>query len=332
MPNLKCEVEKPVKTLKITPHPASTIIADTQLLAGSFALSLGIIFIKLADMQPATISFLRCIIAIPFLLLLSAYEFHKAKKHPKLEKNTMFWAFISGVVIGIQYIVYAICVDLTGAGISSVLANCQIFFFPIFALLIDKESIPRSFWFLSPLMLIGLSASAGLLSGQVEGITNPIMGFITGILSGVTYAGYLFLNRRCTRQNPHYAITYNTIATVGAGITCVIAAPFMRGFTLEISTSSWIWTILLALVAQVLAWILVAKGSHKVSPNKASSLLMTQPVITIFFGILFLSETLNLVQTLGCILVLGSVWAVNKSRTSTQLRKEKQNTKNREEK
>lgn len=270
----------------------------------------------MADMQPATISFLRCFIALPFLIVLSAYEFWKARKQPKLERSTIFWAFISGIIIGLQYIVYAICVNVTGAGVSSVLANCQIFFFPIFALLIDKEKIPNSFWVLSPLMLLGLSASAGLVNEEVEGISDPILGFTTGILSGITYAGYLFLNRRCTRQNPHYVITYNTIATAGAGITCMIAAPFMKDFTTNISSSDWILVILLALTAQVLAWIFVAQGSHKVSPNKASSLLMTQPIIAIGLGLLFLSETLNWVQTVGCLLVLLCVWIVNKSRVS----------------
>ncbi len=282
---------------------------------GSLLLSLGVVFIKLAEMQPATISFLRCFIALPFLLLLSAYEFWKARKHPKLEKTTVFWAFISGIVIGVQYVVYAVCVEYTGAGISSVLANCQIFFFPIFALLIDKESIPKSFWILSPLMIFGLVASTGLLGGKVDGITDPVLGFTTGILSGITYAGYLFLNRRCTRQNPHYVITYNTIATTGAGITSLIAAPFMKDFTTNITVENWIWTILLALTAQVLAWIFIAQGSHRVSPNKASSLLMTQPIIAIGLGILFLSETLNLVQTIGCVVVLVSVWIVNRTRT-----------------
>lgn len=57
-----------------------------QLLTGSLLLSRRVIFIKLAQMQPATISFLRCFIALPLLLLLSRYEFWKAHKQPKLEK------------------------------------------------------------------------------------------------------------------------------------------------------------------------------------------------------------------------------------------------------
>lgn len=300
----------------------SNFLCELQLLFGALCLALGVIFIKLAHLQPATISFLRCIIALPFLILLSAREIKKIPKNSKLEKNLIAWSFISGIVIGIQYIVYAICVDITGAGISSILANCQIFFFPILALLIDKEPISKTFWIFSPILLVGLSASAGLFNSKTDGITDPMLGFITGMLSGITYAIFLFLNRRCTRKNPRYIITYNTLATVGAATICIISAPLMQGFTLNISAISWIWVILLALFAQVLSWIIIARGSHKLSPNKASSLLTTYPIMALLLGIIFLSETMNTTQAIGCIIVVICVWIINKEKNNNKSSKQ----------
>jgi drug/metabolite transporter (DMT)-like permease len=70
--------------------------------------------------------------------------------------------------------------------------------------------------------------------------------------------------------------------------------------------------LLMALIATVLPVILTAVGIRKMGSGNAAVLSSTGPVITIFFGWLFLSEAVGWVQLFGAAMVIAGVLVITK--------------------
>ena len=67
------------------------------------------------------------------------------------------------------------------------------------------------------------------------------------------------------------------------------------------------WLLALALVAQVVGWLLIAAALPRVPALETSVLLLLQPMLTVLWGLLLFSEYLSGLQWAGVVLVLGGV-------------------------
>ena len=70
---------------------------------------------------------------------------------------------------------------------------------------------------------------------------------------------------------------------------------------------------MLAVVSQVVGWLLIATALPRVPALETSILLVGQPVCTVIWGVLFFGERLSSVQWAGTFVVLAGILVVSRA-------------------
>ncbi|MBB4931257.1 drug/metabolite transporter (DMT)-like permease [Lipingzhangella halophila] len=259
-------------------------------------------FVKLAGANAGTAAFLRCALALVVLVPMAVAERRRAGPRPWRLHLTDAAA---GVLLGVDYVFWAASVHFVGAGIAAVLINIQVVVFPLLAWCVTRTPLTRRFLFAAPVMLFGVALAGGAL-GNAEPGSNPVAGVGFGVAAGMAFAGYLFL-LRLGGGGAHIVTpvcTSTATATLAAGLLGVA----WTGINLALSWQEWGWMVLLALLGQVLAWLLASAALPVLSPNVGAAVLLLQPVLAVALGLVFLGERPTVTQFVGCALVVVAVW------------------------
>ncbi|WP_253862425.1 DMT family transporter [Prauserella halophila] len=274
---------------------------DARLVAVAGALTIGTtpLFVALAGASSATVTFFRCLLAVPLLLLLGLragvrWRFHR--RH-----------VLAGLFLGLDMVLWSESIQAVGAGVATVMVNIQVVLVPLACLVLFRERVRTAFWATVPLALGGVALAAGIGDAHAFG-DAPVYGAVTGLLAGVAYAGYLLVLRRT--DQPGSQVTMLTTVNL-AGAAVALAAGLGTG-TLDLapSVSSFGWIAVLAVTGQILGWLLVGSAIRRLPGALGATILLIQPVAAIALGVVFLGETPSLLQLLGCGLVVAAVAAV----------------------
>jgi drug/metabolite transporter (DMT)-like permease len=79
-----------------------------------------------------------------------------------------------------------------------------------------------------------------------------------------------------------------------------------------------LWLGLLALVSQVVGWLLIATALPRLPAVETSIMLLGQPILAVIWGVLLFDERLSGIQWLGSALVLAGVATLSVSRPATR--------------
>lgn len=280
------------------------MVAWSAVLGGALCLSMSAILVKLAGVDAATTAVLRCTIAMLVLIPLALHE--RARRGP-LSRTGIGWALAAGVALGVDYAAWTAAIYQVGAGISTVLINVQVIVLPLLALVIDRERVGRPFLLALPLMLLGITLVGGVWNTATLG-EQVVTGTMLGFLAGIGYGVYLFLTRRATRREPRRMIQPLTWATASAAVTTMIVSPFSGGLHLTgITARSWALLIILALLGQVVAWLLIHHGSIRLAPSTTAALLLIQPILALALSAAIVAEHPATLQLVGAAVVLAAV-------------------------
>ena len=270
----------------------------------ALSLSLSATFVKLADTTASTAAFLRCAIALLALLPLAGYEL---RRKGRMSPSACVASVAAGLFLGVDYAMWTAAILDVGAGITSVLINVQVIVFPVLCRLIDGRPLSRRFLACTPLMLAGLALAGGLVSADATS-PHPVRGMLLGLAAGVGYSGYLYLNRRSGTHSPGHVVTPVAIATAAATLATGVAGVVNGGLTLALPVAAWGWLTALALLGQVISWLMLGAATPRMAPSTSGSLLLLQPVLAVGFAMLILGESPTLVQLGGCAVVVVAVW------------------------
>ncbi len=92
-------------------------------------------------------------------------------------------------------------------------------------------------------------------------------------------------------------------------MTTGIVGGATQGIAVSLPASSWFWLAVLAVAGQVVAWILITRGSAGLPPGTAAALLLAQPVLAVVLGAVVMGERPTVWQLAGCVLVVLTVAA-----------------------
>ena len=312
--------------------------AVSILMIGTACLAFTAIWVKGANFEPATSVVLRCWLPI---IIFVPFAWREYKKKGGINKAGFFWSAVAGFILGIDFTAWNYSIFFVGAGIASVLLNLQVIILPVLAFVIDRERIPKSYWFILPIMSVGIVAVGGvfdmLLPGyeaaagpaEVWGVPTAVMGTLAGLTSGVCYGVYLYTSRKATVVNPGKYVQPIAIVSVFQGFAPIIwmfirgeGFNFTQGVMIDgqlpvenpeamagdpITAMNWVNMIALAVLGQFIAWTFVQIGSANMNATVSGGLLLLSPVSTIFIAAVIYAEIPTLLQVAGVILVLGAV-------------------------
>lgn len=267
-------------------------------LTGVMGISFAAIFVRLADVAPATATFFRSLYALPILLVVLYVGRRRGGWHRG-------WAFASGLLLAMDLTIWHVSIDLIGAGLATVLANVQVVWVGLLAWVIHRERPTRIAFAAVPVVLIGVALIGGLGRGDAYG-EEPLRGALVGLAAGFVYSLFLLTFRRANRDHPPTAGPLLD-ATAGATVGGLLAGLVDPEFSLEVSWPAHGWLLALAFVAQTVGWLLIAKALPRLPALETSVMLLLQPAATIVWAAFIFSESLSPLQWIGAAVVLGGV-------------------------
>lgn len=262
----------------------------------------------LKDMPQSLLAFIR--LGVASLVILGYILIFK--KNIWVEKGDLPQLILASVLAGyLPPIFYTYGVKNTTAIIGAVLLNSNPLFVPFFSYLIIKEKL----------------------------IVKRVLYLIIGVL------GIVFLSNPVTlkfRQEHLYGIIYLLVAALSVALSAVLSERLVRkygGFSVgayyifigtsflfahtlftgelgsisNLAVNQIIPSVYMGIFPTALTWILFLSSLKVLKPTEASTFKLLVPPLAAVYAILFLGEVLTLNLVTGGILVIASIYLVQKS-------------------
>jgi len=280
----------------LTEKPALGVLSGAFLIAFS-----GILFRK-SHVSPATGAFFRCFWALPFLLALAIWEDGRVGRRPRQVRRA---AYLAGAFFAADLILWHYSIEYVGAGLATVLGNTQVVLVGLLAWALFGERPARNALYAIPVAMLGILLISGVLESGAYG-SNPKLGAIYGLLTGIAYSGFLLAMRRGSEERGRVAGPLYD-ATLASAI-CIVPIGLVIGnldFTPSLEATGWL--ILLALSSQVVGWLLITVSLGRLPTARTSVLLTLQPLLAVFFAALIVDERPSPLQLVGAGAILAGL-------------------------
>jgi drug/metabolite transporter (DMT)-like permease len=267
---------------------------------GALTITFSAILVRLADVAPATAAIFRCAYALPALGLLAWLE---DRRHGPRPARGRWLAIPAGVFFAADLIFWHHAIQDVGAGLATVLGNLQVIVVPFAAWAVLRERVEARILAALPLVCSGVVLISGVLETGAYG-DHPIRGAVYGLLTGITYAGFILVLRQAGSDLRRPAgPLFDT--TVVATVACVIAGVALGEADLMPSWPAHAWLFVLALTSQVIGWLLITSSLPRLPAALTSITLTIQPVGSVLLGVVLLGEDPTLLQLAGvaCIVI-----------------------------
>jgi len=234
----------------------------------------------------------------------------------RVDRKHLGFLLAYGLVLAFFNSLWTLSVALNGASVSTVLAYCSAGFTALLGWWLLKERLD---WgkILAVILTLG---GCVLVSGALDPAawSANVLGIITGVLSGLAYAGYSLMGRKASQNglNPWTTLLYTfAFAAIFLLITNLVFGANLPGAAAHPSDLLWLgnraagWAILFLLA---IGPTLAGYGLYNVSlvdlPSSVANLVVTiEPVFTTAIAYFLLHERLNFIQIMGSLLILGGV-------------------------
>jgi drug/metabolite transporter (DMT)-like permease len=165
-------------------------------------------------------------------------------------------------------------------------------------------------------LAVGVSGAVVFLLG-VGGHSGGgrLVGDLVYVVGAVVWTAYILIGRRIlVGIDPVKAIALAT--SVGSLMLAALAAPKLPSVTWSaLSTGFWLNIVYLAIGPTTIAYVWFYRGIKAVGPANASIMMLLVPFFGATGGVLFLNETLSVVQAIGALLMLtGALLALTNGR------------------
>jgi drug/metabolite transporter (DMT)-like permease len=317
--------------------PARTMPPAAAATAGAVCISGSAVLMKLADTSPSITALGRCAFALPLLGALAWAE--RRRGAPRLPSRSRRLAWLAGVFLAGDLVVWSHAITAIGAGLGTVVGNLQVIIVSLLAWLFLGERPRRSLVLAFPVMLAGLVLVGGLadVGGARAYGADPGLGVVYGVAVAVIYAIYILTLRQATSApglrspgprspgprspgprspgprspGPRPAVAAVLFeATLGATAASAVLGLVLNDYRLGPDPSPWPtlgWLALLALTSQVIGWLLITVSMPQLPAGMIGALLLVQPAGSVALSYAFLGERPSVLQLAGVVLVLAGV-------------------------
>lgn len=278
-------------------------------LAGALAISFSGILFRVAHVSPTTGAVFRCLYAVPVLWLLSRREDRRYGPRP-LKQRALAW--VAGLFFAVDLVAWHQGIEEVGAGLATVLGNLQVVLVGVLAWLILRERPSNRALAAIPVALVGVVLISGALEHGAYG-RNPGLGVAFGILTALSYSGFLLVLRQGNADVRRPAGPLLD-ATLVAGLACIPIGLVWGNLDWTPDWKAQAYLLLLAWSSQALGWLLISITLPRLPAALTSVLLTFQPVLSVLFAWAILNESPSALQLGGVALVLGGLLIVSAGR------------------
>ncbi|MCO4811332.1 MAG: DMT family transporter [Gammaproteobacteria bacterium] len=281
-----------------------------RLFIGAALISLSPVWVNLVDVSATASAFWRVAIggvAIAAYLLVS---------RRRLNFSARIWKvlILAACFIALDLWFYHRSIQLIGPGLSTLIANFQVFVMAAAGFIILKEPPSRQQLVAIPLALFGLMLIVGIdWAGLPE---NYRMGIVFGLGAAVTYAGYL-LSMRHSRQDSSNRVPSRETAVVSLLAAAVLGmAALVEGESLAVGTSGdVVWLACYGILSHGLGMLFITSSLPHVTTTQAGLALLLQPTLSFVWDVVFFARPMSPRELLGAIVALFAIYLGARTRS-----------------
>jgi drug/metabolite transporter (DMT)-like permease len=277
--------------------------------AGALAISFSGILYRVAHVSPTTGAVFRCLYAVVPLWLLSRWEDRRYGPRP-MRQRALAW--LAGLFFAVDLVAWHQGIEEVGAGLATVLGNLQVVLVGLLAWMIMRERPSNRGLAAIPIALIGVVLISGAFEHGAYG-RNPGLGVAFGILTALSYSGFLLV-LRAGNQDVRRPAGPLFDATLVSALGCVAIGLVWGNLDWAPDWKAQGYLLLLALSSQALGWLLISITLPRLPAALTSVLLTFQPVMSVLFAWAILSESPSGLQLGGVACVLAGLLIVSAGR------------------
>jgi drug/metabolite transporter (DMT)-like permease len=259
------------------------------------------VFVRLADVSPLTAAFFRGAYALPVLAAL----YLLGRDRDARTSRERLLAVAAGMILAVDLALYNLSILSIGAGLSTLLANLQVVWVALAAWALHRERPAPITMLMLPVVFTGMVLISGLGRPDAYG-DDPELGVVAGVSSALFYAAFILVYRAANRRLAPQAGPLLDV-TIGTALGALTIGAFESGFDLAPAWPAHGWLLALALVTQVLGWLLIGSALPRLPALATSILILLQPALAIVWGAVIFDERFSNLQMTGVALVFVGV-------------------------
>lgn len=268
--------------------------AGKAAIAGALTIAFSAILVRKANVSPSTAAVFRCAYAVPVLWLLARRETARFGPRTARERRLAIWA---GLFFAADLICWHHAIADVGAGLATVLGNLQVVLVGVVAWMVLGERPEARVIAAVPVVLFGVVLISGVLGHGAYG-EDPLLGVVYGVLTALTYCGFILVLRQSGRDERRPAGPLFE-ATAWSTVFTLIAGAIIGDLDLVPSWPEHGWLVVLAITSQVIGWLLISVSLPRLPAAVTSVLLTIQPVGSVILGVMLLGEGPSVLQLVG---------------------------------
>jgi len=242
------------------------------------------------------IVFTRTLIGSLFLILI--FVFSKQKAQFWKNKSHLLYMIISGMAMGTSWMFLYEAYAQIGVSIATLSYYCGPVIIMILSPILFREKMtwPKLFGFLA--VLIGMFC----VNYQALSQEGTAWGLICGIMSAIMYAVMVIFNKKAVSIT---GLENSMCQLITSFITVAIFLGLYQGFSIRISPDYLFPILLLGIVNTGIGCYFYFSSIGNLPVQTVAICGYLEPLSALAFSAVFLGETLDFVQIVGAMLILG---------------------------
>jgi drug/metabolite transporter (DMT)-like permease len=274
------------------------------LLMGAFLISFTSVFVKWAEVGPTTSAFYRVFLGGAVLLGYGLLRGHK----PWAGKPALLLALGGGVIFSIDLFLWHRSILYIGPGLATILGNFQVFFLALIGVLYYKEPSNWKLWTSIPVAVSGLFL---IVSDQWFAAGEGYrIGIALGLGTALAYTLYILFIRNAQRLETKLSSEMNLayVSLISAALlgSMVLLDPG-ESFSIP-NLQTWGALLGLALVGQVLGWVIISNALPELDASISGLILLLQPALAFIWDILFFDRPSGWLDLSGALIALVAIY------------------------
>ena len=275
----------------------------------------------LISLSPIFLNFVNSLFVALLVLYFSNYQKRGDKESSLVSSLKVFREnhklFLINALSGVTFALSLACisVELIDLSLYGLLIKLQLVFVIIIARLFLNERINKT---TIPYMIVAI-ISAIILS--IKEITSFNNSELIGVITAVLTAFFISISTVSGKYLVSKKIEPNQITTIRFALGAILIIPILPFINLidysNLDTKVLFW-LFIGIITNAIAFIIYYRALKNIEVITASLIELTLPIFTALLGILFLSETLTLLETLASAILLYSVYKLIILRSKNQ--------------
>lgn len=275
------------------------------LAAGMVAISFGAVLVRLAEAPAPLVAALRMLFASLILVPFALASRKLRSELAALSRRDASLLLLSGVFLALHFVLWISSLSFTGVTSSVVLVTTNPLFVALYAVVVLRERVARSFWLGLALAFVGGAVIGG---GNVVGGGGRWRGDLLALGGAMAIAGYFLVGSRLRRRLSllgYVFPVYTCAAVILLGAALAARVPF-SGF----GWRSYVYCFLLALVCQLLGHSFFNYALKHMAATAVTFAVLGEPVGASLLAFLILHEPPTATEALGGASILAGIFLV----------------------